>query len=237
MCRRRPPFNSLFRNKAQKANGKSTQVFGNQVPQASNGKEGELSYGDEVSNDETTSVSIGCAAKVTIAWPTEVIVTQPAEVTVTQPMEITGTQPTDITGTQPMEWSCLFRISFRISLTWLSTRSLWKSLQQLPSISESQHGRITKICLIHVSGRPLLTWDKLKKVTAGIKRLHDWYMRAPVVGIDTINVYIPPTTFVSGHQTAVVTFEDMWLMMNLQRINIGVCIVGVTHTNTYMCCY
>jgi hypothetical protein len=26
----------------------------------------------------------------------------------------------------------------------------------------------------YVPGRPLLTWDKLKKVPAGIKRLHDW---------------------------------------------------------------
>jgi len=42
------PFNRLFRNKAQKANGKSTEVFCNQALQASNGKKGELSYGDEV---------------------------------------------------------------------------------------------------------------------------------------------------------------------------------------------
>jgi len=27
-------------------------------------------------------------------------------------------------------------------------------------------------------GRPLLTWDKLGKVPAGVKRFHDWYMRA-----------------------------------------------------------
>jgi hypothetical protein len=70
----------------------------------------------------------------------------------------------------------------------------------------------------YVLGRPLLTWDELKKVLARIKRLHDWYMRASVVGIDTINVSIPPSTFVSGLQTAIVTFEDMWLMMNLQRL-------------------
>jgi hypothetical protein len=50
-------------------------------------------------------------------------------------------------------------------------------------------------------------------VPAGIERLHDWYMRASAVGIDTINVSIPPTTFVSGRQTVVVTFEDMWLMI------------------------
>jgi len=67
----------------------------------------------------------------------------------------------------------------------------------------------------YVSGRPLLIWDKLKKVPDGIKRLHDWYMRASTIGIDTINVSIPPTAFVSGRQMAVVTFKDMWLMMNL----------------------
>ena len=69
-------------------------------------------------------------------------------------------------------------------------------------------------------GRPLLTWDKLKKVLAGIKRLYDRYMRASAVGINTINVSIPLTTFVSGRQTAVVTFEDMWLMMNLQGLDV-----------------
>jgi len=72
----------------------------------------------------------------------------------------------------------------------------------------------------YVPGKPLLTWNKLKKVPAGIKRLHDWYMRASAVGINTFNVSIPPIAFVSGHQTAVVTFEDMWLMMNLQRLDV-----------------
>jgi hypothetical protein len=67
----------------------------------------------------------------------------------------------------------------------------------------------------YVSSRPLLIWNKLKKVPAGIKRLHDWYMRAFVVGIDTINVSIPPLAFVSGRQMTVVTFKDIWLMMNL----------------------
>jgi hypothetical protein len=65
-------------------------------------------------------------------------------------------------------------------------------------------------------------------------------MSASAIGVDTINVSIPPTAFVSGHQTVVVIFEDMWLMMNLQRRRTDhndVCIVGVTHTNTYMCCY
>jgi hypothetical protein len=67
----------------------------------------------------------------------------------------------------------------------------------------------------YVLGRPLLKWDTLKKIPAGVKRLHDWYMRASSVGIDTINVSIPPAVFVSGRQTNVITFEDMWMMMNL----------------------
>ena len=69
-------------------------------------------------------------------------------------------------------------------------------------------------------GRPLLSWDKLKKIPAGIKRMHDWYMRAASVGIDTINVIIPPTAFNSERTKAIVTFEGMWLMMNLQRLDV-----------------
>jgi hypothetical protein len=72
----------------------------------------------------------------------------------------------------------------------------------------------------YVFGRPLLKWDTLKKIPAGVKRLHDWYMRASSVGIDTISVSIPPAAFVSGRQTAVITFEDMWLMMNLERLDV-----------------
>jgi hypothetical protein len=72
----------------------------------------------------------------------------------------------------------------------------------------------------YVPARPLLKWDTLKKISAGVKRLHDWYMRASSVGIDTINVSIPPAAFVSGRQMAVITFEDMWLMMNLQRLDV-----------------
>jgi hypothetical protein len=45
-------------------------------------------------------------------------------------------------------------------------------------------------------------------------------MRASYVGIDIINVSIPLAAFVSGGQTAVITFEDMWLMMNLQRLDV-----------------
>jgi hypothetical protein len=45
-------------------------------------------------------------------------------------------------------------------------------------------------------------------------------MRASSIGIDTINVSIPPGAFVSGRLTVVITFEDMWLMMNLQRLDV-----------------
>ena len=72
----------------------------------------------------------------------------------------------------------------------------------------------------YVPGKPLLEWDKLKKIPAGIKRLHDWYMRASSVGIDTINVSIPPHAFFSGRDKAIITFEDIWLMMNLQRLDV-----------------
>jgi hypothetical protein len=72
----------------------------------------------------------------------------------------------------------------------------------------------------YVPGRPLLKWDTLKKIPAGVKRLHDWYMRASSVGINTINVSIPPAAFVSGRQTVVITFKDMWWMMNLQRLDV-----------------
>jgi len=69
-------------------------------------------------------------------------------------------------------------------------------------------------------GRPLLTWDKLKKVPTGVKRFHDWYMRASSVGIDTISVDIPAEAFNSDRTRSIVTFKDMWLMLNLQRLNV-----------------
>jgi hypothetical protein len=72
----------------------------------------------------------------------------------------------------------------------------------------------------YMSGRPLLSFEKLSKVTAGIKRLRDWYMRASSVGIDTISVYIPDHAFIGSDQKAIVAFEDMWLMMNLQRLDV-----------------
>jgi len=75
--------------------------------------------------------------------------------------------------------------------------------------------------------RPLLSWDNLKKIPAGIKRMHDWYMRAASVGIDTINVIIPPKAFNCEHTKAIVTFKDMWLMMNLRRLDVQLVTVFV----------
>jgi len=69
-------------------------------------------------------------------------------------------------------------------------------------------------------GRPLLTWNKLRKVPASVKWFHDWYMRASSVGIDTISVDIPTETLNSDHTRAIVTFENIWLMMNLQRLDV-----------------
>jgi hypothetical protein len=72
----------------------------------------------------------------------------------------------------------------------------------------------------YVSGRPLLTLEKLRKVPAGIKRLHGWYMRASSVGIDAISVHIPYHVFIGSDQNAFLAFEDMWLMMNLQKLDV-----------------
>ena len=49
-------------------------------------------------------------------------------------------------------------------------------------------------------GRPILSWDKLRKVPAGIKKIHDWYMRTASIGINTINLNIPPKAFNSDHE-------------------------------------
>ena len=45
-------------------------------------------------------------------------------------------------------------------------------------------------------------------------------MRASSVGIDTIIVNIPAHAFIGSNQKVVVAFEDMWLMMNLQRLDV-----------------
>ena len=80
-------------------------------------------------------------------------------------------------------------------------------------------------------GRPLLTWDKHKKVPTGVKRIHDWYMRASSVGIDTISVDIPAEAFNSDHTRAirghVVNDEPTKTRPVAHNC---VCIVSVTHT-------
>jgi hypothetical protein len=70
----------------------------------------------------------------------------------------------------------------------------------------------------YVLVRPLLTFEKLRKIPVGIKRLHDWYMRASSVGIDAISVHI----HVCIYQKAFLAFEDMWLMMNLQKLDMQI---------------
>jgi len=40
-------------------------------------------------------------------------------------------------------------------------------------------------------------------------------MRAASIGIDTINVNIPPKAFNNDHAMAIVAFEDLRLIMNL----------------------
>jgi hypothetical protein len=72
----------------------------------------------------------------------------------------------------------------------------------------------------YVPARPLLTLEKLRKVPAGIKRLHDWYMCASSVGIDAISVHIPDHAFIGSDQKAFLAFKDMWLMMNLQKLDV-----------------
>jgi hypothetical protein len=72
----------------------------------------------------------------------------------------------------------------------------------------------------YVLARPLLTREKLRKVPAGIKRLHDWYMCASSVDIDAISVHIPDHSFIGSNQKAFLAFEDMLLMMNLHKLDV-----------------
>jgi hypothetical protein len=71
-----------------------------------------------------------------------------------------------------------------------------------------------------VSSRPLLTFEKLWKLLAGIKRLHDEYIPSSSFGIETILVHIPNHAFIGLNQKASIAFEDKWLMMNLQRLDV-----------------
>jgi hypothetical protein len=72
----------------------------------------------------------------------------------------------------------------------------------------------------YVPARSILTLEKLRKVPVGIKRLHDWYMRTSSVGIDAISVHIPDHVFIGSDQKAILAFEVMWLMMNLQKLDV-----------------
>ena len=74
----------------------------------------------------------------------------------------------------------------------------------------------------YVVERPLLKWQTLLKIPSGIKRLHDWYMRASSAGIDTLNIYIPEKVFLSQIDKCIITFEDVWLMMNLKRLDVQI---------------
>jgi hypothetical protein len=45
-------------------------------------------------------------------------------------------------------------------------------------------------------------------------------MCASSVGIDTISVHIPDHAFIGSDKKAFLAFEDMWLMMNLQKLDV-----------------
>jgi hypothetical protein len=92
-----------------------------------------------------------------------------------------------------------------------------------------------------VSGRPLLTLEKPRKVPAVIKRLHDWHMRASSVGIDVISVHIPDHVFywfgpkgLSCIRGYVVNDEPS---ENRRATCDSVCTVSVAHISTYMYYY
>ena len=45
-------------------------------------------------------------------------------------------------------------------------------------------------------------------------------MRASSFGIDAISVHIPDRAFFGSDQKTFLAFEDMWLMMNLQKLDV-----------------
>lgn len=69
---------------------------------------------------------------------------------------------------------------------------------------------------------PLLSWTRLNEIPAGIKRMHDWYMRASYAGIDSIYAIIPEDAFLGGQSSCMFNFEDLWLMMNLKRLDVQI---------------
>jgi len=63
---------------------------------------------------------------------------------------------------------------------------------KVPTVEDYKH-----IPKKYMWGKPLLSRAKLLKKPSGIKRFHDWYMRASSAGIDTISLCIPQIAFLS----------------------------------------
>ena len=57
-------------------------------------------------------------------------------------------------------------------------------------------------------------------VSRAMKRLHDWYMRASLVGINAFSMVVPPLTFMGGPSKVMVDFEDIWLMFRLGKLDV-----------------
>jgi hypothetical protein len=75
----------------------------------------------------------------------------------------------------------------------------------------------------YVWGKPLLSRAKLLKKPSGIKRFHDWYMRASFAGIDTISMCIPQIAFLSkSTKKCMLTFDDMWALMNHKMLDVQI---------------
>jgi len=75
----------------------------------------------------------------------------------------------------------------------------------------------------YVWGKPLLSRTKLMKKLSGIKRFHDWYMRASSAGIDTISMRLPQIAFLSQSTgKCMFTFDDMWALMNHEMLDIQI---------------
>jgi hypothetical protein len=76
---------------------------------------------------------------------------------------------------------------------------------------------------MYVWGKPLLSRTKLMKKPSGIKRFHDWYMRASSAGIDTISMRIPQIAFLSqSTDKCMLTFDDMWALMNHEMLDVQI---------------
>jgi hypothetical protein len=89
-------------------------------------------------------------------------------------------------------------------------------------------------------GRPLVPFKNLRKLSAGIKGLDDWYMHASLVGIDTIGVHVPEKAFhglsdkvycIRGYVVNDETSKTRHTTHN------SFCNISVTHTSRYICYY